>query len=330
MKRLYPSNQQGFTAIEIILAVVLVAAIGAAAFFAVKANNTSNPKTKQSNASSSSLVIQTDPGGLEVTGDPLCDSAKLKKKTPFTCIQDGSLETLVIAPALATINGKTYAFRTWDGRSADNADKRICKVIVDAGQSKTIKAGYDPVNAAAVASPKPTGPRTAPVTTCQSQDSDGDGFVTCTITTTYSLLQFSFQNLLGPDCGSVLYGPADGAAAEVRVECLGGLQKYYDGELTPIYNISCTSEAVCNTAEPLRTNIPDRYFADNLVGEFKLPGKMFIKVPVTGTFRFGAGAPHVLSRPAMFDRWETRYTPSPDPSLRRTELFIKARYKDAN
>lgn len=89
------------------------------------------------------LRIESNIPGINVKGDPYCDSAELNKVTPYDCeLKEGQNETVITAPAEATLEGKTYIFQTWDGCSAGNDDWKICFVKMDGVSSKNIIATY--------------------------------------------------------------------------------------------------------------------------------------------------------------------------------------------
>lgn len=133
-------KQNGFSIIELIIILAVVAVVGGAGYYVFHSKNTSKTSSASSKAT---LNITSEPNGIQMNGTPLCDGAKLHKLTSYTCAATNSdLDTVITAPAQTSINGKAYTFQTWDGCSASNANKAICKVHVDSGKSKTLKASY--------------------------------------------------------------------------------------------------------------------------------------------------------------------------------------------
>jgi hypothetical protein len=91
-----------------------------------------------------SLKVESEPAGIDVAGSPACDSKKFSKTTPYQCAAGMSFTTTLTAQDTVSVNGQTYVFKTWDGCSESNADKKICKVKVKIGVHANAKATYEP------------------------------------------------------------------------------------------------------------------------------------------------------------------------------------------
>lgn len=127
---------------------VIVALVGGTGWYVLSSRNKANDSYDKADGSSEvelskGLKVTSDPAGIDVAGDPVCDSKKLAKVTPYGCPEAESQTTTLTAQENVTVNGQAYKFKTWDGCSEGNADKKICKVKVDSGKLKTAKASYE-------------------------------------------------------------------------------------------------------------------------------------------------------------------------------------------
>ncbi len=102
-----------------------------------------NPNQVQSNLPHTRLNVESDPNGLTMQSEQDCDSEKLQQITPYTCAKVGAFTAVVNAPGSVSVNGTTYHFKTWDGCSESNEDKKICKVVISEKETKIIKAVYE-------------------------------------------------------------------------------------------------------------------------------------------------------------------------------------------
>lgn len=93
------------------------------------------------------LRIESNIPGIAMSGSPYCGSAELNKVTPYDCeLKENQNETVITAPAEATIEGKMYVFQTWDGCSEGNEDRKVCKAKLDLESVTIISAFYEVVN----------------------------------------------------------------------------------------------------------------------------------------------------------------------------------------
>lgn len=180
IRRCLRQNQAGIAHVSVVLGIVLLVVIG------VIGNRVANRSVKtdkpgnQTHESVANLSIESDPAGLEMSGNPYCDGVEQKTKTPYECdLKEGESETVMIAPATATIDNKQYVFRTWDGCSESNVDKKVCRVKAEVNKSHVIKAHYD-VAALSSTNPVATTRNTVP---CSKDEGDAI-YRTCAIVET--------------------------------------------------------------------------------------------------------------------------------------------------
>ena len=109
-----------------------------------KNNQQSGSFNSPSHTSSSTLHIDSDPAGINMDGSPYCSTGQLNKSTPYDCIlTNNETETVITAPAEAFVSGQNYTFKTWEGCSESNSDKKICKIIFNQGDAKNLKAIFE-------------------------------------------------------------------------------------------------------------------------------------------------------------------------------------------
>lgn len=135
------------TAILVVLLVLLLGG-GCFAYFQAKDDSDIAPSYSSNNADSAKKVavlrVESNIVGINMKSAPDCDSAQLKKVTPYECtLQEGHLETVITAPAQTTSNGTVYNFKTWDGCSESNSDKKICRVKLKLDKISSLKATYE-------------------------------------------------------------------------------------------------------------------------------------------------------------------------------------------
>ncbi|HWZ66121.1 MAG TPA: hypothetical protein VNX65_05030 [Patescibacteria group bacterium] len=127
--------------ILIVLAALVAITIGTGGYLIANGHNSPTPSNPSE--SRTTLAISSEPAGVQIGGNPECDSSKLHKVTPYNCVVgDKILDTIMIAPYQTVVSGKTYMFATWDGCSVSNADKKVCRVTAGQGQTKNLKATY--------------------------------------------------------------------------------------------------------------------------------------------------------------------------------------------
>ena len=146
-KNMAKTNQRVIANLQLL--VVLAVALVLIGFVGYKIASYKAPPTVHSSIAQktytavTSLDIESAPSDISMTGDPICDSSKLHKVTPYVCSSNsGSIDTVVTAPSQVVLDGHTYDFVTWSGCSASNPNKAICKVVVSSGRKKTLKASY--------------------------------------------------------------------------------------------------------------------------------------------------------------------------------------------
>lgn len=135
---------------------VVIAITGTVAY-AVTQTKTATPDTATQSPTevtqNTSLAVTSTPAGVNIGTDRTC-SDESENLTPFACsMSSEAIETTLIAPQQADIDGKAYTFTTWDGCSESNPDKKICKVKVDKDAAKTATAVYELAQPAGVKRP---------------------------------------------------------------------------------------------------------------------------------------------------------------------------------
>jgi hypothetical protein len=127
---------------HIILASILAATLLAASTVALI--RVGGEKSTDSNSQTAKIHIESNIPSVNIQGSPYCDSRELQKQTPYDCeLSSDQHETVLTAPAEAVANGETYVFETWDGCSESNEDKKICKIRISQGETKTAKVSYE-------------------------------------------------------------------------------------------------------------------------------------------------------------------------------------------
>ncbi len=158
-KRLNQGSAFSLTTMALLgLGLLIIAFTGWFVWHAQNNAKSTYDKTTGSTKNITALKVESDPARIDVTGNPLCDSQKLKKLTPYDCTQNNTgITTVLTAQATVTINGQNYSFKTWDGCSESNADKKICKVKVGQGKTKTAKVSYEKTGNPSAQSPNASG-----------------------------------------------------------------------------------------------------------------------------------------------------------------------------
>lgn len=191
-------NEQGFSVVELVIAAAIIIIISIVGYLIYKDHHKTITTTKQSNLVSqkiTTLNISSTPSDIQMTGSPICNSVTLNKTTPYTCTQaKGSLNTTITAPTQVTIADQSYTFTTWNGCSASNRNKAICKVSVNEGDANGISAIY--VKSSATSSSS-TSTNQTPTFSCVNNDSNNDGYATCIvdILTAPSTFSVSIKNI---------------------------------------------------------------------------------------------------------------------------------------
>ena len=261
----------------------------------------------------------------------------IRVKTPFSCskIEGKNASITIVAPSVATVDGKKLIFKSWDGCSASNDNQKICRVDIDQNDSKKIKANYGSDETSESLGHQGTStnasPPQPPTINCQSTSPDSSGFVTCSIIVYNAPLGYSFAPVTAPSCGSVLYDAGDGSAP-IAAECPNGQQVYYWGTLSQLLHISCVIPTACDDYTPM----PDH--VSNLTDSVLVPTTLNIRVPHSVEFFYstssilepytGKSIPaHGLRMNAVFNKWEVSY----DINRKGTNILaIMAIYKSAN
>ncbi len=135
--------QSGLAVFEVLLVAMIVGIIGGTGWYVLRVKNSGKMSVSAGPKDRAILKVDTDPAGIDVAGTPHCDSKKVGKNTPYDCLVGTAFTTTLTAQDKLTINGQGYAFKTWDGCSEANANKKICKVKVKLGQVVTAKVSYE-------------------------------------------------------------------------------------------------------------------------------------------------------------------------------------------
>lgn len=165
------SGQQGFFhPVLIVVLALVIGVIGFGGYRIIKSHQASTPPSPVGTPKTL-LRIASEPSGVQMESAPLCNSTRAHQGAPFVCTAtDKSFDTVIKAPAQTSINGKAYTFTTWDGCSASNADKTICRVTVKKDQAQAIKATYAPSSSAQVSSTPSNSTPTAQTNTSTTQN----------------------------------------------------------------------------------------------------------------------------------------------------------------
>lgn len=138
-------SKSGVTVARSILLVLIIAMIGTIGWYLSHIKGTSFTSGTSSTITKTviRLKIVSDPAGLDISGSPLCDSKKLKKTTPYVCeVSKAGINTVLTAQQAVTSGGQAYTFKTWDGCTDTNPDKKICQVRVADSSEYSVKASY--------------------------------------------------------------------------------------------------------------------------------------------------------------------------------------------
>lgn len=135
--------QRGFAFLAALLILVIVGIIGGTGYYVVHVKNSAYGSVSSGSKDKATLKVESEPAGIDVAGNPQCDSKKLKKTTPYECSAGAAFTTTVTAQDKVTVNGQSYTFKTWDGCSEGNTDKKICKSKVKLGEVRTVKVSYE-------------------------------------------------------------------------------------------------------------------------------------------------------------------------------------------
>lgn len=191
------------------------------------------------------LKIISDPAGIDIAGSPLCDSQKLKKVTPYGCSEAEGQTTTLTAQETVNVNGKSYKFKTWDGCSESNKDKKICKVKVDRGKLKTAKASYELTSSTSTQQAKtPAAPNQDPV--CAAKDSSDTNYASCKLVITNVPAKVTFKgDMRATECGKKIAGTL---GSKFLAPCPSTEGYYGFSQTFPenAVNVSCTVTGACS------------------------------------------------------------------------------------
>jgi hypothetical protein len=327
----------------------LIVACAMTAVLAMNLRTFSAPKEGNENTL---LQIESDPAGITITGQPTCDSPRLHKITPYKCSASDKINTVLTAPDVVSSGGKVYRFKTWDGCSSSNADKKVCKVEVASSKSKTVEASYaaeDSSNAQPSAGDQsnkstPTRPSggtgTVPNTPTTSETA-GVNDQSCTISTvpgrTYGLgAGYGFGSTTSKDSLCTLYERNPPSAGynvmydtvydRTVVSCgdkcatYGQDQSIYHGWPSMINYDDCPFTGGPNTLDCFGGSSPDKIFLHQ-------PTKIKLRALEAYSQYFGYGCKYYYcSDEVTFVGWNTSIDAGSTPSS-PTTIHIVAKYK---
>lgn len=317
-----------------IMAFLIIACVATVVF----AINQRTFNTSKDSNGTAQLKIESYPDGVTITGQPTCDGSKLHKITPYKCSVLDKINTTLTAPDVVFSGDKVYHFKTWDGCSESNADKKICKMEVTSGKSKTAKASYvveDGVNTQASKAGVNPAPSQAASQTNEINDQ------TCTVTTvsgrTYGLgAGYGFGSTTSKDSLCTLYErnppPAgynviyDAVYDRTVVNCgdkcatYGQDQSVYHGWPDMINYDNCPFTGGSNTLDCFGGSSPAKVF-------LRQPTNLKLRALEAYSQYFGYGCKYYYcSDEATFVGWNTSIDTGSAPSSPAT-IHIVAKYK---
>lgn len=295
------NDQKGFAHILLLVAfsVILVGGIGTRIYTSKR--HQVDPKTLSAAVEGTTqLRIDSDPAGINVTGKTQCDSSKLSKTTPYTCIAPNqSIDTVLTVPNVVTLNGQSYQFKTWDGCSESNADKKICRVRVNSGKLKTVKASY---GKAAVASQTSASKATTSSTSNSQKsfncsNSDNGGYATCTLSGVSAPTKFIVPIDVTASCDTRIY--ASSGSGYTSYPCDPKPTPEQISSLQPNIQLTCSVAGACRQDHSIAA-FYDSYVVSKLTD-------ISLKIPLKSTVKFGYCGHVTCHGNAAFASWEAGY-----------------------